>query len=228
MNQVEIERTLSLHKIAYELLIWLKEQARNNRGLLDSKAVEAMSSAKSCEEWLVPRLAMIPVHLRPGANDISAFSHLFSSFFSTSFRVDHVRSWETVERTLVTGAKAFHGRRHKKHSELREEEAALELKRLALGALAEEAGLQSNPLLTQRVVLSEDITHDLALWTYVCELARRAEFASQGPAVHRLWLELDERTRKNLSVERVWRARGNLIRWLSKEVDEEQRRNNIR
>jgi hypothetical protein len=218
MNQMEIERTLTLHKLAYGLLIWLKEQARNNRSLLDSKAVEAMSSAKSCEEWLSCHLSMIPVNLRPGSNDISAFSYLFSSFFSTSFRIGAVRWWDTVETTLVTGAKSFCDRRHKKHSERREAEAAAELKRLALSALAEEAELRIYPLLTQTIVIPQTISNDLTLWTYVRELVRRTEFASQGSPVHRLWLELDERTRKNLSIEMVWRARANLILWLSEEA----------
>ena len=218
MNQPEIERTLKLHKLAYGLLIWLKEQARNNRSLLDSKAIEAMSSAKSCEEWLVSHLSMIPFNLRPGANDISAFSYLFSSFFSTSFRIGSTRWWERVETTLVTGAKTFRDRRHKKHSERREAEAAEELKRLALLALAEEAELRRKPLWTQTIAIPQTISDDLSLWTYVRELVRRAEFASQGSSVHRLWLELGERTRKNLSVEMVWRARANLILWLSQEA----------
>lgn len=87
MNQEQIERTLKLHKLAYGVLMWLKEQARNNRSLLDSKTLEAMSAAKSCEEWVVRHLLMIPVNLRPDASDVPAFSHLFSSFFTTSFRV---------------------------------------------------------------------------------------------------------------------------------------------
>jgi hypothetical protein len=53
MNQQQIERTLKLHKQAYGLLIWLKEQARNNRSMLDAKALEALSSAKSCEDWVL-------------------------------------------------------------------------------------------------------------------------------------------------------------------------------
>jgi hypothetical protein len=218
VNEQQIERTLKLHKLTYGLLMWLKEQACDNRSLLDAKAVETMSSAKSCEEWVLRHLAMIPANLRPDTSDVPAFGHLFSSFFTTSFRVGQVRWWETVETTLVTSAKTFRDRRHKKHSERREEQAATELKRLALATLAEEERLQYDPLLTERAVTSETISRDLSLWTYVRELVRRAEFASQGTSVHRLWLALDERTRKNLSVESVWQARNNLIDWLAKEA----------
>jgi len=59
-------------------------------------------------------------------------------------------------------------------------------------------------------------------WTYVRELVRRAEFASQGTSVHRLWLALEERTRKNLSVEAVWQARMNLVGWLRKESSKKE------
>lgn len=217
MNQEQIERTLKLHKQAYGLLMWLKAQARNNRSLLDVKALEAMSATKSCEDWVVRHLSMIPVNLRPNASELPAFSHLFSSFFTTSFRVGQVRWWETVETTLVAGAKTFRDGRHKKYAERREEEAATELKRLALAALAAEEGLSCDPLLTERAAAAEVISQELSLWAYVRELVRRAEFASQGTSVHRLWLALDERTRKNLGVEAVWQARMNLIRWLTKE-----------
>jgi hypothetical protein len=218
MNQVQIERTLNLHKMAYGLLIWLKERAKHSRSLLGSEAVQAMSSANSCERWLVRLLPMAPSHLRPGANDLSAFSHLFSSFFNTSFRIEQVRRWKTAKTKLVTGAKKFRNRRHRRHSERREEEDATELKRLALGTLAVEVGLPNNERLMQRAVISQDIADDLALWTYVRELVRRAEFASQGPSVHRLWRGMGERVRLNLSAETVWQARDNLVRWLSKET----------
>jgi len=217
MNQQQIERTLKLHKRAYSLLMWLKEQARNNRSLLDARALEAISSAKSCEDWVLRHLSMIPVQLRPEGSDVPTFSHLFSSFFTTSFRVGQVRWWETVETTLVTGAKTVRGRRHKKHSERREDMAATELKRLALEALAKEEGLACDPLLIRQAVAAEAIGQYLSIWTYVRELVRRAEFASQGASVHRLWLALEERTRKNLSVEAVWQARMNLVGWLTKE-----------
>ena len=100
--------------------------------------------------------------------------------------------------------------------------AATELKRLALEALAKEEGLACDPLLIQQAVAAEAIGQYLSLWTYVRELVRRAEFASQGTSVHRLWLALEERTRKNLSVEAVWQARMNLVGWLRKESSKKE------
>lgn len=217
MTQEQIDRTLGLHRMAYGLLMWLKEQARNNRGLLDAKTVETISTFTTSEDWMRRHLCMVPAHLRPEAEDIPEFSRLFSSFFTTSFRVGQVRWWETVERTLVAGARTFRDGRHQKNSKRREMEAATEMKRLALAALAVQEGIECDPWLIHRALEEETIGHDLSLWTYVLELMRRSHFASQGPSVHRLWLTLDERTRKSLSVEVVWKARRNLLAWLLKE-----------
>lgn len=217
MNQEQIERTLKLQKLAYALLMWLKEQARKDRSLVEPETVEAISSAGSCEEWLAQRLPIIPAQLHPSPHDFTAFTRLFSSFFTTSFRVGQVYWGERAETTVVAGVKELHGRRHKKHSERRAEQAAIELKRLALTALAETEELPCDALLAERAVVSEAVAKDLSLWTYVRELVRRTEFASQGPGVHRLWLALDERTRKNLAVEAVWKARKNLVGWLTNE-----------
>jgi hypothetical protein len=175
-----------------------------------------MSSLNDCEDWMVRHLAMIPTQFRPKSAEIAAFSRLFSSFFTTSFRVGQQRWWETAETTLITGAKAYRDRRHKKHSERRDQEGATELKRLALAALAEETQVCSNASIVERALAAEAISRELALWTYVRELVRRTEFLSQGTPVHRLWLELDEKTRKDLSVQVVWQSREKLLGWLKK------------
>ena len=124
MNQQQIEQTLKLHKLAYSLLMWLKQQARNDSSLLEPETIEAISSAQSCEEWLAQRLPMFPANLHPAPNDFTAFTRLFSSFFTTSFRVGQVYWGERAETTVVAGAKEIHGRRHKKHSERRADQAA--------------------------------------------------------------------------------------------------------
>src|SRR5262249_40922562 len=118
-----------------------------------------------------------------------------------------------VETTVVTGARTHRDRRHKRHSEWRDEKGTTALKRLALVALAEETQVYCDPLMTERASVVDDIYQQLALWTYIRELVRRTEFASQGPPVYRLWLEIDERTRKNLTVQLVWQARERLLEW---------------
>jgi len=219
IDEQKIEHTLELHKKAYELLMWLKQQAKTNSSLLNNQALEEMSSADTCQDWVSRHCSMFPVGLRPAADDISGFSHLFSSFFATSFRVGLDRSWRTRETTLLAGVKKFRDGRHKKNSDRRELEAALALKRAAVNALAVEAQLECESVLIERFLTLEEYKQELALWTYIRELIRRTEFASQGSAVHRLWLELNEKTRKNLSRALVSKARSLLLDGLKIEAD---------
>ena len=156
----------------------------------------------------------LPLELRPKPHEFRPVGYLLSSFFHTSFRVAEVRSWDTAETTLVRGVKSFKNPRHKRHTEHREEEAAIELKRVAITTLANECGISLSPVVRERALTDAEIAQDLSLWTYACELVRRAEFAPQGSPVHRLWLELDEKTRKQFSADPVWKARERLEWWL--------------
>jgi hypothetical protein len=88
------------------------------------------------------------------------------------------------------------------------------LKRIAVTTLAADCDVSLAPESREQVLADPEIAHDLTLWTYGCELVRRAEFAPQGSPVHRLWLELDEKTRKHFSSESIWQARERLERWL--------------
>jgi hypothetical protein len=212
----ELERIVGLQQKAYGLLLWLKEQARRKPTILNPEQMQALSSGDSCVEWVKHQLNDLPHEFGPKPDEFRAFGYLFSSFFTTSFRVGEVRNWDVVETTLIRGAKKLRGRRHKRHSERREREAADELKLMALVALAEEHGLAVTSEVQERALAAADLALDLALWTYGCELVRRARFASQGGAVHRLWLELKAKTRKNLSAESIWRARERLVRWLAR------------
>jgi hypothetical protein len=39
---------------------------------------------------------------------------------------------------------------------------------------------------------------------------RRSQFASQGAAVHQMWLSLDKKARENLDADTIWQARERL------------------
>jgi len=82
-----------------------------------------------------------------------------------------------------------------------------------LVGLAEEQSLELPPNILEKVMES-GLAADLALWAYGRELIRRTQFASQGGAVHRLWLALDEKARKRLSAEAILSARERLLQWL--------------
>jgi len=216
MEVTELQTILDLHKKAYDLLLWLNGQARSRPALLKSAQAESLASTERCVAWLKRHLNDFPVELRPRPDEFQVFGHLFSSFFSTSFRVVETQGWDAVETSLSRGAKSPRGRRHKKHTERREETAADELKRLALAGLAEERGLNLPANTLEHALTEPSLAVDLALWTYARELIRRTQFTSQGGAVHRLWLALDEKVRKRLSAESIIKSRDRLLQWLER------------
>src|SRR4051812_38540786 len=214
MERTELETVVRLHKKAYDLLLWLNRQARTRPTLLKIAQAESLASTERCIAWLKRHLNDFPVDSRPTSDELQGFGHLFSSFFSTSFKVVETQGWETVETSLSRGAKSISGRRHKRHLEHREESAADELKRLALVGIAEDYAIKLSVNTLEQALTEPTIAGHLTLWTNGRELIRRTQFASQGGAVHRLWLALDEKTRKHLSAEAIWSARDRLVQWL--------------
>jgi len=224
MDLTELQTILDLHKKAYDLLLWLNGQTRSRPALLKGAQAESLASTERCVAWLKRHLNDFPVELRPHPDEFQVFGHLFSSFFSTSFRVVETQGWDSVQTSLSRGAKSLHGRRHKIHTERREERAADELRRLALAGLAQERGIDLAANTLEKGLMELSLAGDLALWTYARELIRRTQFASQGGAVHRLWLTLDEKIRKRLSAESIWKARERLVRWVETQQDEANQR----
>lgn len=214
MNAIQLEIAVELQRKAYGLLLWLKQRARTNPALLRPDEVAALASGETCAEWAGCRLASFPHEFRPADGQLLAFGFVLSSFLNTSFRVAESRRWDRAETTLVVGSTTFRGRRHKQHAMRRQQQVADELCGLALDALAEEHDLKVSAELVKQALAATEVARDLRLWTYGCELVRRVEFASQGAAVHRLWLELGQRDRKALSADSIWKARGRLLNWL--------------
>jgi hypothetical protein len=66
----------------------------------------------------------------------------------------------------------------------------------------------------EHACVNPEFSQQLTRYAYGVELVRRCHYASQGTAVHRLWLELDESVRKNLSASTIWKAREYLVSWL--------------
>ena len=216
MKEEDLQNAVEFQKRAYGLLLWLKRRARTNPDLLSAGLAESLAHGDKCADWIRQQAGNFPCELRPPAGKVRALGFLLSSFFSTSFRFATVRQWraDDFEATLVAGAIEFRGRRHKRHAGLRQQQAAEELIRLALVSLAEESGVKIPGERLEQMLSNPALAADLALWAYGCELVRRCAYASQGPGVHRLWLALDERTRKNLLAEGIWQARERLMQWL--------------
>ena len=214
MKLDELEKAMELQRKAYGLLLWLKSRVRTNPAFLKSISGEPFASGEACAEWVRQRVSSFPELLRPRDAEIREFGFILSSFFGTSFRIAEVRTWERVETTIVAGSTSFRDRGHRRRAEQNHEHDALELRRLAMDELARENNFIFTAVMFDKLMATSEISATLTLWTYGRELVRRCKYASQGPAVHRLWLEIDSKLKKNLSVELVWKARGQLVNWL--------------
>lgn len=190
-DRERLERTIDLQERSYQLLQWL------NRGLTAGKTSlstihHATGFAASTRVWLERNHSSLPPALRPTADDIDAYSNLLASYLQTSF--------EVVTGTLTWGGpcncmlclytkKATFLKPRKLTP--RDKDDAQALKIIYLEHLSTAANLpllrrDFEPLLPR----TDALAHALSLTTYVQELMRRSEFASQGPSVLVLWREI--------------------------------------
>ncbi len=219
MTREELNRVLDLQNKAYGLLLWIDDQARHQPDLLSEKNVEAWRSVASCEDWIRRMIGIFPRDLRPGENDIAAFSHLMSSFFNTSFRVDYRTEsrwdgdwdgWTPVSagKRLVTGTSSTRKTKAQKEKIL---ESARHLQLIALEELAIENDVDLSREQLETLAHQSEVQDALNLFSYAHELVRRSQFASQGVAVHALWNTMDKKTRQKLNTEIIWQARETLL-----------------
>ena len=220
MNKSDIERILRLQNSAYELLLWVNKRAENEQEILSDHNLEKWRFGETCEGWIRAVYGMIPTTLRPAEEDIPAFARLFSSFFQTSFRLVESaptrvyddwgeESWgSSGKRKLMPGAPS--GKKSAK-GKAKVGESARELRLIAL----EELAIKNDLLLGRpdlEVLESDSKLHDaLTLWTYIHELNRRANFASQGEAVRSLWQEMDKKEREKIDADKVMKAHDKLL-----------------
>ncbi len=214
MKCEDIEAAVEVQRKAYQLLLWLKQRARNNPTLFHSEKTEPFANGTNCEEWVRHHCDSFPVHLRPNAEEVRKCGYVLSSFFKTSFRIAEVRHWDEVETTLVAGLRGIRGRRHKRKLAQRQTQDAQDLRRLSLGLLAEECGQAMTVENFEHACTNPEFFQQVTRYVYGVELVRRCHYASQGTGVHQLWLELDESVRKNLSATTIWKAREYLVDWL--------------
>lgn len=228
MNKKDIERILWLQNAAYELLLWINKRAEQEQALLSDSNLEKWRYAESCENWVRDIYGMIPRDLRPDEVDVAAFARLFSAFFRTSFRVAENSPIKTYDdwgeerghigsgqRKLVAGAPD--GKKSSK-GRAKVRESADELRVIALEELALENELFPSRAALESVANDANLGETLTLWTYFHELARRANFASQGAAVRSLWQAMDKKERENLSADDILAARDTLVAALQRTI----------
>ena len=202
MELSELEQAMELQRRAYALLLWTW---RTGREMLDP---DALSSAASAQRWLARNWNALDPEHRPETTELECFSFMLTSFFNTSFHLERSgmgRGWK-----LVRGRQYKSGR-NRKHARGRAQAAAEELARLALKILANEEKLAFTPEMIERVLRDPLLASPVALWAYGCEVVRRSRFASQGQAVHELWLNLEQEKRKRVTAAKIWEAREQLL-----------------
>jgi len=202
IRREDTERLLALHTRAYGLLLWLGEQAAKEPRWLAPGVVARLAKPATSVGWLEQNRGEIPSELLPSGPIGDDFAALFSSFFDTSFRVDHL-DFEGVllDSALKLGAEdPSPGGRGMEHSQ------ALALKHLAA---FEKMFLAQDD--ARRLVKRRNLRAASLIWTYAWELDRRARGKGKGPLVRKIWRAIPLEIRKTLSAEVVWGARLELL-----------------
>ena len=197
----EVGRLLVLQSAAYELLMWLTDAANRDPSLLSPSAVALLREPGTAAQWLNDHRERIPHHLLP-EEPAGAFASLLSSFFTTSFRVTHLEfEGRLMESRVTLGV-----------IEEASVSAGLEqCQALALRHLAAAEGAPITEKDARQLVRRKNLHEASLLWTYVWELDRRAKQKGKGAVVHRIWRSLPKDVRKSLDVDRIWKAREQLL-----------------
>ncbi len=201
LDKSDIAELLTLQSQAYQLLMWLGEEAVNRPILLGPNIVKLLRHPKTAGQWLVAQREALPSNLVPN-EPAGPFAQLFSSFFSTSFRVKHlVLDDRLVDSRLMLGITSPQPR----------QAGTVHVQALALKHLAGSAGARITEADARRIVKRESLRQASSLWAYVWELDRRARGKGKGVVVHALWRRIPWEMRKELTVAQVWEAREHLL-----------------
>ena len=215
MTYTEIQSALELHQKAFAFLLEARASGRAGSHVLDETVVAAWQRPALCEDWVTRHYEQLPAAHRPEREEIGVFSQFLSSFFTTSFAASRVRrdgEMRFMIRALPT--RRLDGSRKSAHAKEKERQGADLLRELEFASLGEECQVAVSPEQFAQLQDNAELTDDLTLWTYAQQLVNRSQYASQGQAVYRLWLELPEKTRQKLSADLIWKARERLIQFL--------------
>jgi hypothetical protein len=215
MQLNELKRVIEIQQKAFAFLMECKASRRAGSCPLDMEIIRAWEHADTCAEWLTKFLEQIPLSCRPARGEIAAFAMYLSSFLSTSFIAEPIvwgdESWVEIRATAGHRSDGSH---KSKWTKAKERDAAELLRKYAFETLALECEILPADNALTALDQDEALAADLTLWAYAEQLVNRSQYASQGPAVYRLWLDLPVKTRRNLSADQVWRARERLIQFL--------------
>lgn len=200
LTRDELTQLLQLQATAYDLLMWLADEANRDPEVLSRPVVARLEDPDTAAEWLEEQRDRVPGHLIP-AEPGGRFANLLSSFLSTSFRVRHLEfEGRLVEARVTLGAAPSDATLGLRQCQ------SLALQHLLAAERIHIAGKEA-----ERLLRDQGLAEQLRLWTYAWELDRRAREKGKGSVVHQLWRSLPKDTRKTLTAEQIWQAREQLL-----------------
>src|SRR5262245_46647788 len=174
IDRPHVADILAIHAHAYQLLLWLGDQARQDPELLSVEAEDALLDSRSCLGWLKQRWDSLPAaHRCPGRE--RELAALLSSFFRTSF---HVERFEWNGR--IAQAELRSGARHEGTREGKRARHGGTLTQEALHGLCRNEGLRVSPRALAKLARSQAARADLHVWCYAVGLVHRAEGRGEG------------------------------------------------
>jgi len=228
ITREEIATAMEIHGRAYEALIWLSNISFARPQMLTSESAAVLQKADACVDWVSAHIHDFPARVRPSPDEVQAFARLFASFFQTSFRIErrlHTREQDyriTRNRDEAAGRDGLSSRKVPRGLVRKRKDEATHLKYRALTYLADE----STPGFwdcARELINEPSVRRELILWTWACELVHRSRGEPHGPAVHILWRQMDEPTRKQISHEGIWQARERVMDALIASIRQHQR-----
>jgi hypothetical protein len=202
LSREDVAQLLALQEKAYELLTWLDRECVDDPGLLSADAAARLAHPGTAGVWVEQHRDRLPADLA-ALDPHGPFANLLSSFFSTSFHVEHLEFDNRLVFSRIVLGVSPRGpdRTGLGHSQ------ALALKHLADSQRLPLTEREAKDLIRKRPQLREA----LLLWTYVWELDRRARNKGKGPVAHRIWRSIPWETKRALTADRVWSARRQLL-----------------
>jgi hypothetical protein len=201
LDYEQIEELITVHEQAYGLLMWLADAVVWQPDLLVPEEAALLHKSEAVRQWLNKHTSKIPAHLLPARFD-DGFINLFSSFFSTSFRIGHFEfDGKLVESSVKLGSN--------QSKTLISNPAQCEF--LALKHLCNSENLYLTDKGAKAFIKHKSLKEALLIWTYIWELDRRAKGKGKGAVVHQIWRSIPIDTRKSLDVEKVWNCKEQIL-----------------
>ena len=90
----KLEKIINLHEKSYNLFMWLNKKlkqfsprTKSKKHTLFEEVHDKVSFYKGAYLWIEKHYNELPPNTRPDKSDLESFSHLFTSFLTTSFFV---------------------------------------------------------------------------------------------------------------------------------------------